>query len=288
MAETQKTPHDDGTYFIEAENAAEMARLINQDRIISRCMGGLFPSQLDLTGIQDVLDIGCGPGGWTLDVAKMYPDKRVTAIDVSQIMTAFARYQAREQKLHNTHFIVMDALKSLDFPDNSFDFVNARFISGFMPKAMWSALMQECLRITRPGGLLRLTEFESTISNSYAVERLCELLTRALYKSGRSFSPTGWQVAITPLLERFLRDAGYEHIQWMAHVLNSSAGTEEHLSQYQNGMAFFKLMQPFLVKSGESTPAEAESLYQQATEDMIAPDYCAVLYFLSAWGEKPR
>jgi len=288
MAEEQETSQGDGTYFIEAENAAEMARLINQDRILTRCMGGLFPPQLDLSNVHDVLDIACGPGGWALDVARSHPDKRVTAIDISQIMTEFARYQAREQELYNAHFVAMDALKPLDFSDNSFDFVNARFISGFMPKTKWPTLLQECLRILRPGGVIRLTEFESTISNSLAVERLCELLTRALYKTGRSFSPTGWQVAMTPLLEKFLRDARYQHIQWMAHVLNSSAGTEEHLSQYQNGMAFFKLMQPFLVRSGETTPEEAESLYQQTLEDMMEPDYCAVLYFLSAWGEKPR
>jgi len=288
MAETQETPQGDGTYFIDAENAAEMARLINQDRILTRCMGGLLPPQLDLSDIHDVLDIACGPGGWALDVAKVYPDMRVTAIDISQIMTEFARYQVREQELHNTHFIVMDALKPLDFPDNSFDFVNARFISGFMPKMKWPALMQECLRILRPGGIVRLTEFESTISNSFAVDRMSELLAKAMYKAGQSFSPTGWQVAMTPMLERFLRDAGIQHIQQAAHALNSSAKTKEYLGQYQNLMVGFKLGQPYLVRMGVITPQEAERLYQQAMEEMMEPDYCAVLYFLSAWGEKPR
>ncbi len=195
------------TYFIEAKNAAEMARLINQDRILTRCMGGLFPLQLDLSSIHDVLDIACGPGGWAMDVARAYPDRRVTAIDISQIMTEYARFQAMSEGLHNARFVVMDALKPLDFPDNTFDFVNARFISGFMPKAKWSALMQECLRILRPGGVIRLTEFETTISNSFAIETLSELAAKAMYKVGQSFSPAGWQVATTPMLERFLRDA---------------------------------------------------------------------------------
>ncbi len=48
-----------------------------------------------------------------------------------------------------------------------------------------------------------------------------------------------------------------------------------------------KLIQPFFVKAGVTTQQEAESLYQQALEEMMAPDYCALLYFLSAWGEKP-
>ena len=288
MAEAQETSQGDGTYFIEAENAAEMARLINQDRILTRCMGGLFPPRLDLTGIHDILDIACGPGGWAMDVARAYPDKRVTGIDISQIMTEFARYQAKSQGLHNAHFVVMNALKPLDFPDNSIDFVNARFISGFMPKQAWSALTRECLRILRPGGVIRLTEFETTISNSYASEKLGEMFARALQKAGQSFSPTGWQFGITPALGRLLRDAGCQSIQPMAHVIDWSAGTAEHLSQYQNAMVFLKLSQPFLVKMGMATLDEVESIYQQALEEMMAPDYCALWYFFSAWGEKPR
>ena len=288
MAEEQETSQGDGTYFIEAENAAEMARLINQDRILTRCMGGLFPPQLDLSNVHDVLDIACGPGGWALDVARSHPDKRVTAIDISQIMTAFARYQAREQELYNAHFVVMDALKPLDFPDNSFDFVNARLISGFMRRNLWPTFVQECARVTRPGGITRLTDYEANVSTSFAVDRLSEMVTKAMHKAGQSFSPSGWQVSLTPMLGKFLRDAGYQHRQRMAHVLDSSAGTEEQLSQYQNGMAFFKLIQPFLVKTGQTTPEEAEALYQRALEEMMAPDYCSLYYFLSAWGEKPR
>src|SRR5436305_1297583 len=69
------------TYFIDAENAAEMARLTNQDRLITRMMGGLFPVHLDpVHNIHDILDISCGPGGWVLDIAQAYPEKWVTGI----------------------------------------------------------------------------------------------------------------------------------------------------------------------------------------------------------------
>lgn len=287
MTEAQETPQEDNPYFIEAENAAEMARLINQDRILTRCMGGLFPPALDLGQIHDILDIGCGPGGWALDVARTYPDKRAMGIDISQLMVAFAQYQAREQELSNARFVVMDALKPLDLPDNAFDFVNARFIAGFMPKAHWPTLIQESLRILRPGGYIRLTEFETTISTSYTSEKLGEMFAHALQKAGQSFSPTGWQFGITPVLGRLLRDAGCQNVQPIAHVIEWSADTAEHLSQYQNAMVFLKLSQPFLVKMGVATAEEAEMLYQRTLEEMMAPDYCALWYFLSAWGEKP-
>ena len=107
-------------YFIEAENAAEMARLMHQDRLLTKSMGGLFPEQLNLSHVTTVLDVACGPGGWILDVARTYPKMEAVGIDISTTMTGYATAQARMQDLSNAKFQVMDALKPLEFPDNSF------------------------------------------------------------------------------------------------------------------------------------------------------------------------
>ncbi len=72
MTESFSHRDPDNTYVIDAESGAEMARLIDQDRIATRAMGGLFSERDDLSTIFDVLDIGCGPGGWVLDVAHHY------------------------------------------------------------------------------------------------------------------------------------------------------------------------------------------------------------------------
>lgn len=279
----------ENTYFIDAENAAEMARLTNQDRLITRIMGGLFPEHLDFVHhIHDILDISCGPGGWVLDVAHAYPEKWVTGIDISTLMTEYARYQAYVQGLNNVSFRVMNALEPFDFPDSSFDFVNARFISGYMPPAVWPQFMQECLRIVRPGGVIRLTEPESILTNSLACEILTGLVSKAMHLNGQSFSPDGRNSGITPLLGRFLRDAGCQDIQKAAYVLESSMGTEDHLSQCQNGRVFLKLVQPFLIKAGVTTQEEVDRLYEQALTEMVSAGYCSLWYFLSAWGVKPR
>src|SRR5437660_5869950 len=142
---TTPSPH----YVIDAENAAEMARLMVQDRLLTTAMGGLFAEQEDLSSIYRVLDIGCGPGGWLLDVAAHSPQMQGVGIDISQLMIAYATDLARSHTLPNVVFRVMDATGPLDFADASFDLVNGRILSGFLATSGWGTLLQECWRITR-------------------------------------------------------------------------------------------------------------------------------------------
>jgi len=55
-----------GTYFVQdRSNQEELKRLIVQGRLVTDVMGGVLPEQQDPTQFHRVLDIGCGPGGWS-------------------------------------------------------------------------------------------------------------------------------------------------------------------------------------------------------------------------------
>src|SRR5947209_3173601 len=280
-------PASENEYFIDAENAAEMARLMHQDRLTTQGMGGVFPERSDFSAIHDILDIACGPGGWVLDVAFEHPTSNVMGIDISRIMVAYAQTQAQAQQLSNASFRVMDALKPLDFSAGAFDLVNARFIFAFMPPAGWPTLMDECVRVTRPGGIIRLTESEWNLTNSLAYETLHAMTARAMKKAGKSFSPDGRNVGITPMLGQFLQQAGCKHIQHAAYALDLSAGTEAHGSMYQNSMAFFRLIEPFLLSMQETTQEEFEALYNRMLAEVLSDSFRAVSFILTVWGETP-
>src|SRR5690242_15800494 len=110
------------TYLNDPESAAEMARLLEQGRLLTACMGGVFPEQRgNLSGIHDVLDVACGPGGWALEVASAYPQMQVTGFDISRAMIEYATLQASLQHLENARFEVLDATAPLPFADASFD-----------------------------------------------------------------------------------------------------------------------------------------------------------------------
>lgn len=278
------SPKGENVYFNDPESGAEMARLLGQDSLITKGMGGLFSERSDLSGIHRILDAACGPGGWALEVAYTYPEIEVVGFDVSRAMIDYARAQARVQELDNASFQVMDIQKPLDFPDESFDLVNARFIN-FLPVAAWPKVMQEFKRITRPGGTIRLTESEWWyFSNSPALENLNAMIIRALKLQGGSFSErfTG----VLPMLGRFLLDAGCASVNYKSHVIDYSFGTEAYEGFRHDAAIVFKLFQPFIVRMGVATQEEVNQLYDRMQYDMLKEDFRALMLPLTAWGEK--
>ena len=276
------------TYILDQQRGEEMARLLQQERLLTDVMHGLFPVEMDVLPVHTVLDIACGPGGWVLDVARAYPHMHVTGFDIDRMLVDFGRTQAMAYHLDNAHFRVMDATKALKFPDASFDFINARLLVGFMLPQKWPKLLQECVRMVRPGGILRLTECEVAITSSPASEQLYGLLTQALKRAGQSFSPDGRTAGITPVLRRLLRDAGCHQLMHAAYAVDFSYGSEVYSGAYEDFQAAFKLIQPFFIRTGVATEEEIAPLYQQALLEMQQPDFCGIWYYLSVWGMKPE
>ena len=284
MATRDEPSNSDGVYFNDPENVAEMARLLGQDHLITKGMGGLFSERDDLSGVHRILDVACGPGGWALEVASTYPEIEVVGVDVSRAMIAYANTQARVQGLDKASFQVMDIQKPLNFPDASFDLVNARFFN-FLPAAAWPELMQEFGRITRPGGVIRLTESEWWyFTNSPALENLNAMIIRALKLQGESFSRSGRFTGVLPMLGRFLLDAGCVSVNYKSHVIDYSYGTEAYEGFRHDAGIVFKLFQPFIVRMGVATQEEVKQLYEQMQLEMGKDDFRGLMLPLTAWG----
>jgi ubiquinone/menaquinone biosynthesis C-methylase UbiE len=280
------SPRDENVYFNDPESGAEMARLLSQDHLITKGMGGLFSERSDLSGIHRILDAACGPGGWALEVAFTYPEIEVVGFDISRAMIDYARARVQVQGVDNADFLVMDIQKSLDFPNKSFDLVNARFIN-FLPAAAWPKLMQEFKRITRPGGTIRLTESEWWyFTNSPALENLNAMIIRALKLQGESFTESGRFTGVLPMLGRFLLDAGCASVNYKSHVIDYSFGTEAHEGFRRDAAAVFKLFQPFIVRMGVATQEEVNPLYERMQFEMLKEDFRGLMLPLTAWGEK--
>ena len=281
----------ESSYIFDSESSFEMARLTHQGQLLTQAMGGVLPGieQARIAQWQQVLDIGCGPGEWVLNVAFEQPHIEVAGIDVSRLMVDYANARARTQKLPNVSFGVMDVLQPLDFSTDSFDLVNGRFLIGFLSKANWQKLLGECTRILRPGGVLRLTETDWLgPTTSLAFEQLTALSAQfyARQPGNRSFSPDARTYGITPMLAGFLRDLGYQNIHSKAHAIDFSAGAAGWTDLYRNAEIVFQLIKEPLISYGLITPEEFDRLFQQMQIDAHSNSFRGIWYFLTVWGEK--
>ncbi len=274
-------------HIIDPESAAEMARLLSKARMQARHMGGLLPEQPDATVFRDVLDIGCGPGAWVLDMAFTYPEMVVVGVDISTVGINYARSMAAEQGLTNAIFSVMDARQQLAFADGSFDLVNVKFIAEALPKSAWPGLLQECWRLVRPGGVVRLTEYEMGFSNAPAHEHLCGLYLRAMFDADRIFSADGRHLGIINMLVPFLDRAGFKQTGHRVYAVNYSYGAEMHEEWTQDLMLKVRLVLPFLARMGIATRAELERMAGRMKEEMSSSAFNAIWVYLTAFGTRP-
>jgi ubiquinone/menaquinone biosynthesis C-methylase UbiE len=280
-------PEKENTYFVDIEDGAETARLVNQARLLTENLGGLFPSKLDLSNVYDILDLACGPGAWALDVAHAYPNMRIVGVDIDPTMVRYAAAMARVEGLDNISFEQADILKPLEFADASFDLVNARLLQGFMPNAAWSRLLEECRRILRHGGIIIFTECETPITNNPAFEKMAALANQAVKLAGISFSPDGRHTGITPMLGPLVRAAGFKNVENQAYAIDFSAGTRAHNSVIEDMAVLAELLKPFLIKHQVSTREELDKIYNEITTTVDAADFYGIWFYLSVFGRKP-
>ena len=98
-----------------------------------------------------VLDVGCGPGSITLDLARRVAPGEVVGIDASASVIASARAAAEAAGDSRTQFETADAMR-LPFDDNAFDVVHAHQVLQHVPDPV--GVLREMARVTRPGGLV--------------------------------------------------------------------------------------------------------------------------------------
>jgi ubiquinone/menaquinone biosynthesis C-methylase UbiE len=277
------------TYFVQdRSNEEELTRLKIQDQIITAGMGGVLLEQPNPAIFQRVLDVGCGTGGWLIEAAKTYPAMSLlVGVDVSGRMVEYARAQAEEQQVSDrVQFRVMDALRMLEFPTDYFDLVNQRTGASYLRTWDWPKLLQEFQRVTRPGGVIRVTESDAIIeSSSPALTRLNQIFLQAFYQAGHLFTPDN--KGLTGELARLLYQYGFQNVQTGSHTLHYRAGTAEGQYFSEDMRLVYRTVVPFLRKWGQ-VPDDYETIYQQALSELQRPDFVATWSLLTVWGNKPR
>lgn len=100
----------------------------------------------------DLLDVGCGPGTITIDLARrVAPDGHVTGIDQAADVVETARAAADEAGVANVSFEVAD-IAAFDVADDSYDVVAAHQVLQHVGDPV--SVLRQMRRLARPGGVV--------------------------------------------------------------------------------------------------------------------------------------
>ncbi|HEY7380517.1 MAG TPA: class I SAM-dependent methyltransferase, partial [Gaiella sp.] len=119
------------------------------DRFMGRYSVLLAPQLATLAGVasgQRVIDVGCGPGALTTELAGRVGEAAVTAVDPSEPFVAAAR-----ERLPGV-VVERASAEHLPFPDGSFDAAVAQLVVHFMADPV--AGLREMARVTREEGVV--------------------------------------------------------------------------------------------------------------------------------------
>jgi len=286
MATENHRQEQSSTYFVaDRFKKDELVRLQIQDRLLTTGMGGILPEQPNPERFRQVLDVGCGTGGWLIEAAKTYPTMSLLAgADSSSRMIEFARAQAEAQQVSNrVEFAVMDALRMLEFPDAFFDLINQRLSISYLRTWDWSKLLGEYRRLLRPGGVIRIVEPEVVpTTSSAALTELFTLLLNAFYQAGHVFTlaSDGLTSQLPSLLEK---KYGFRQVETRVSSMTHHGGTPEAQQGYEDLKSLFRTIVPFLQK-WTRFPDQYEEIYQQALHDMQQPDFTFHSRIITLWG----
>jgi SAM-dependent methyltransferase len=101
----------------------------------------------------DILIAGCGTGSHAIQIAQVYPNARLLAVDISISSLAYARRKTRELGLSNIEYAQADILE-LGSTDRTFDHIESVGVLHHLaePTAGWRVLVS----LLRPGGRMRI------------------------------------------------------------------------------------------------------------------------------------
>ena len=203
------------------------------DRLVGRYGAQLGAALIDFAGVEPgmrALDVGCGPGALTGELAALLGAHRVHAADPSEpfVQACAAR--------HAGVGVVLAAAEALPFGDGAFDAVLSQLVVNFMRDP--EAGVRELARVARPGGIVASCVWD------YAGEMT---LLRAFWDAAREVEPQRAAAldegVVMPWcadgeLAQLWRDAGLRDVRSGALVVRAAyAGFEDLWTPLPAGVA---------------------------------------------------
>ena len=189
-----------------------------------------------------VLDIGCGPGYATLDLARLVGQQgRVVGVDVSARFVAHLQARAAALGLANVAVEVQD-VEELSLPPESFDGAYARWVLTFVRRP--EAVIAGTARALKRGGRLVVHDYSNY--DAFQVAPGHPAIHRVVQAVVASWHDGGGDPHVGARLPRMMHDAGLEVVSITPIARIARPGD----ALWQWPRTFFDNFLPHLVQTG--------------------------------------
>ena len=168
-----------------------------------------IPQALQLTPASRVLEIGCGSGGYAMQVAAV-AGCSIVGVDINDAGVRNANTLARARNLADrVSFEQCDVSKTLPFPDAAFDAAFANDVLCHIPGR--SALLEEAFRVLKPSARLLFSD-ALIIGGAVSHQEIATRSSIGYY----IFTPPGYN-------ERLIEDTGFHLLAATDTTQNAAA-----------------------------------------------------------------
>ncbi|MBN2281835.1 MAG: methyltransferase domain-containing protein [Candidatus Marinimicrobia bacterium] len=139
--------------------------------------------RMNLAPSHQVLEIGPGPGYFSLQVAKFLTQGKIVLADIQQEMLDYAKKRLGKSNISNTEYYLCNGEK-LDFSDESFDRIFMVTVIGEVENK--GAYIREFYRLLRADGILSISELAGD-PDKMTPQELMALTAKAGFVLGEMF-----------------------------------------------------------------------------------------------------
>lgn len=253
--------------YILGTDEEELHRLGLQHRLWSQVAYALWDQARFQPG-HTLLDVGCGPGHATFDMAQLVtPTGRVLAVDESQRFVEHVRRECAARGMRNVD-VQQGDVQHLEAPAGSVDGAWIRWVLCFVRDPQ--AVIDGVARALRPGGRLAIQDY--THYSGVLLAPRSELFERVIQATDRSWRASGGDPEVGMRLPEILRRSGLE-VEDVRPVVRMVRKGE---SLWQWPTSFFRNFVPKLVASGYLSAADGASWPREWAALTANPDLLLV------------
>jgi len=270
--------------YVLGTNEPELHRLGVQHRLWFVPAMKLW-ERADIGPGKHILDVGCGPGFASLDMAQIVTSTgRVVGVDESPPYIEFASAQGESRLQHHASFYLGDVTKidqvlaDQSIEPGSFDIAYVRWVMCFVSDPV--STINAIARMLKPGGKLLIQDYFNY--DSMCVAPRSEVFESVIQAIGKSWSDHGGDPDIMGQLPRIALDAGLN----LDHIGRVEIGTARPGSTMWNWpTTFWPVFIPRLEELGYITAKEHQNflaMWAQRTNDPAAYMHLPPVYELMA------